>query len=226
MASVESYVQPSRLYRYRSLANSEKLNQELDAITNAYLFCSPYLSLNDPMEGLFTSSALLRKSANYRIVRNAIKDNKAQIGICSFSETFDHELMWAHYASQFSGICVAYSFRRLLEGLPGDVRFVRMSYDERVPMVRRTGKDPSLLARMVLSYKNHRWAYEREWRMFGDQGKICYEDVTCVTRVYLGSRITAKHRQQVIARLAPLRICTSEMAINHYLIDFDDSPAD
>ena len=223
MASIESYVQPRRLYRYRSLTN---FDQELDGITKAYLFCSPYLALNDPMEGLFTSSSLMRKSADYRTVRNAIKDNKAQIGICSLSETFDHELMWAHYANQFGGICIAYSFRRLLEGLPEDVRFVRMSYDERVPTVHRTSKDPSLLAKMVLSYKNHRWAYEREWRMFGNQGKISYKDATCVTRVYLGSRITAKHRQQVKARLAPLRISTSEMAINHYLIDFDDSPAD
>src|SRR5437667_3269872 len=54
MATIESYVQPRRLYRYRSIAN---LDRELDSILKGYLYCSPYMKLNDPMEGLFTSSS-------------------------------------------------------------------------------------------------------------------------------------------------------------------------
>jgi hypothetical protein len=219
LASIESYVQPRRLYRYRALSN---LDQELDAVTNGYLFCSPYLKLNDPMEGLFASSKLLKKSPNYRTVREAIKDNKQEIGICSFSETFDHELMWAHYADQFTGICVAYSLRRLLEHLPANVSFTRMYYDETVPTVHRTSREPSQLAKMILSYKNYRWAYEREWRMFGFQGKVHYGEKGCVTRVYFGSRIHAKNRAKVISALAPFGIKTSKMTVGEYFIDFDD----
>jgi hypothetical protein len=51
MAIIESYVKP--LFRYRSLGD---IDRELDAIENGYLGCSPYMRLNDPMEGLFTSS--------------------------------------------------------------------------------------------------------------------------------------------------------------------------
>lgn len=83
MASIESYVQPRRLYRYRSLTN---VDQELDALLKGYLYCSPYKNLNDPMEGLFTSSRLLKKSTNYRAIRDAIRDNKSRLGTCSFSE--------------------------------------------------------------------------------------------------------------------------------------------
>ena len=111
MATIKYYVRPQRLYRYRSLKHLER---EIDAIEDGYLFCAPYTELNDPMEGLFSSSHLLRESEDYRAIRNAIRENKAQIGMCSFSEVHDHELMWAHYADQFRGICRV--FRTFGEG--------------------------------------------------------------------------------------------------------------
>lgn len=217
MARVDTYVQPLRLYRYRSLRN---LQRELDAIQKGYLYCSPYVSLNDPMEGLFTSSSSLRKSVTYRAIRSAIRENKARIGICSFSEVYDHELMWAHYADQFTGICVAYSLTRLLNKLPGTISFVRMYYNETVPTVNRTGKDPDELAKMVLSYKNHRWLQEREWRMFGHPGKVHYRDIECVTKVYLGSRISERNKRSVERALDTLDIQTSQMKIDKYLLNF------
>ena len=223
MANIESYVQPRRLYRYRSLAD---LDRELDAISKGYLFCSPYMNLNDPMEGLFTSSSLLKKSDNYRVIRNAIRDNKARIGMCSFSETYDHELMWAHYANQFTGICVAYSLSLLLKNLGDDISFVRMYYDETVPTVHRTSKDPSQLAKMVLSYKNYRWLYEREWRMFAEQGKIRYRNTDCVTAVYFGARISATDKKRLAGALKGLGIKTRDMNIDEYFIDFEDPDSD
>jgi hypothetical protein len=220
MANIESYVQPRRLYRYRSLKD---LDREMDAIKSGYLYCSPYMNLNDPMEGLFTSSRLLKESADYRAIRAAIRDNKARIGVCSFSEVYDHELMWAHYADQFQGICVAYSLTLLLKALGDDVSFVRMYYDEMVPTIYRTNKDSIQLAKMVLSYKNYKWLYEREWRMFAGLGKAYYHDRACVTRVYLGSRIEPDDRKRVVNALKRLRIETRDMSIDKYFISFEDT---
>ena len=180
------------------------------------------MNLNDPMEGLFTSSALLRKSAKYRDIRNAIRDNKARIGLCSFSEVYDHELMWAHYAKQFTGFCIAYSLSSLLKALEDDVSFVRMYYDETVPTVHRTSKDPQQLAKMVLSYKNYRWLYEREWRMFANQGRVDYRDTECVTKVYLGSRMADADKKKIEKALKPLDITIKPMTIDKYFISFED----
>jgi hypothetical protein len=198
----------------------------MNAIRDGYLFCSPYMRLNDPMEGLFTSSDLLRKSGDYRAIRDAIRDNKAQIGVCSFSEVYDHELMWAHYANQFKGICVSYSLSRLLKGLGEDVSFVRMYYDETVPTVHRTNKEPSQLAKMVLSYKNYRWLYEREWRMFAGLGKAYYGDTACVARVYLGSRMKPDDQKRITSTLKRLKIKTGVMTIDKYLISFESPDSD
>ena len=219
MASIESYVQPRRLYRYRSV---DKLDRELDALKTRYLYCSPYMKLNDPMEGLFTSSSLLRKSSQYRAIKKAIIDNKERLGMCSFSEVSDHELMWAHYAKQFTGICISYSLSRLLKTLGDDLSFVRMYYDEMVPTVHRTRKDPNQLAKMVLSYKNYRWLHEREWRLFAPQGKIYYQDTECVTRVYLGSRISPANRLKIERTLKGLSITTCAMTIDEYFISFEN----
>jgi len=66
-----------------------------------------------------------------------------------------------------------------------------MYYNEMVPLVRHSRQEPNDVAKMVLSYKNYRWLYEREWRMFSSRGKANYTDKSCVTRVYLGSRISS-----------------------------------
>lgn len=218
MATIESYVQPPRLYRYRSL---KEFDREMEAIEGGFVFCAAYRTLNDPMEGLFTSSQNLRESGDYRAVRESITDNKSQIGMCSFSEVRNHELMWAHYADQFKGICISYSFSKLLKGLPKAVKFVRMFYNETVPTIHRSKKDASEIARMVLSYKNYRWLYEREWRMFAPLGNAHYRNTGCVERVYLGSRIPGGDRNRITNRLKQLKIKTRDMTIDKYSISFE-----
>ena len=218
MATIENYVKPPFLYRYRSL---RKLDREIEAIEQGYLFCAQYGSLNDPMEGQFSSSHRLRESDEYRSVRQAIIEHKLDIGMCSFSEVHNHELMWAHYANHFKGICIAYNLPNLLKNLGSDTTFVRMFYNEAEPTVRLTKKPTLELAKMVLSYKNYRWLYEREWRMLGPLGEAHYRNAACITRVYLGSRIADHDRLEIKRRLNRLQIKTSQMVIKKYSISFD-----
>jgi hypothetical protein len=219
VATIEAYAQPPRLYRYRSL---KEFDRELRAIEQGYLFSADFTALNDPMEGLFSSSRHLREKEDYRATRQAILDNKSQIGMCCFCEVNNHELMWAHYAEQFSGICVSYSLSKLLRCLPDDVSLVRMFYDETEPTLHRSRAPHNDLAKMILSYKNHRWLYEREWRLFApNKGEVYYHDQSCVTTVYLGSRISDEHRHAIGARLAVLNIKSRNMLIKKYSVDFE-----
>lgn len=158
---------------------------------------------------------------DYSTIRQLIVDKKSQIGMCSFSEVRNHELMWAHYTEQFTGICISYGFSKLLSHLPKDVSFARMFYNETEPTVHTTRKEPGDLARMVLSYKNYRWLYEREWRMFAPQGRAYYGDTKCVTGVYLGSRISDVHQREISDRLKLLKIKVHRMTIKKYSISFE-----
>jgi Protein of unknown function (DUF2971) len=217
LATIKSYVQPAILYRYRSL---KRFSRELEAIEKGYLFCASFTALNDPMEGSFAPSLHLRESKRHRAIRKSIIENKAQMGICSFSEVPNHELMWAHYADEFRGVCVAYSLPRLLKHLPGDISFVRMSYNETEPTIHRSQREPEYLARRVLSYKGYKWLYEREWRMFSSQGKAYYGVPDCVTSVFLGFRILKDHREELKTRLGLLNISVRQMTIKSYSIAF------
>ncbi len=73
---------------------------------------------------------------------------------------------------------------------------------------------------IVLSYKDHRWLYEREWRMFADQGKVFYHCQRCVARVYLGSRIGLGRRRRIEERLRRLRIPIRRMSLDGYSMIF------
>jgi len=167
------------------------------------------------------SSHCRGESDDYRAVRQSIRDNKSDIGMCSFSEVHNHELMWAHYADQFRGICISYSLSKLLKALPDEVTFVRMFYNEAEPTVYPTHRDLSQVAKMIFSYKNYRWLYEREWRMFAPLGKAYYQDAACLTRVYLGSRIKDTDRNRITSTLKRLKIKTSHMTIDKYSISFE-----
>jgi hypothetical protein len=101
------------------------------------------------------------------------------------------------------------------------VSFVRNFYNEMVPLVRHSRQGPNNVAKMVLSYKNYRWLYEREWRMFAPLGKTYFADKTCVTRVYLGSRIDPAKHQKIIKAMDALDIETHDMKIEKYSMTFE-----
>jgi hypothetical protein len=97
---------------------------------------------------------------------------------------------------------------------------VRMLYSEEIPGVGLTKTDHADLAKMILSYKNYRWSYQREWRMFSDQqGKLHYDDRRCVTRVYIGSQ-ALQLRRNIENRLRHLKIKTSVMYLDGYSMIF------
>ncbi len=218
MAEIRNYVKPRRLYRYRPI---EHIQRELEAIEEGYLYCAAYNDMNDPMEGMYAASNRLRNSPVYREFERDILSNKRNLGICSFSEVHSNELMWAHYASRFKGICIEYDLIHLLRRLPNEVDFVRMLYSEEHPNVGLTRTGANDLAKMVLSYKNHRWSYEREWRLFApQQGKLYYDDQKCVARVYIGAKALGA-RREIERRLRSLHVKMSVMYLNGYSMIFD-----
>ena len=218
MAIVEPNIRPATLYRYRSLKQFE---QEISSITSATLFCAAYHTLNDPMEGLFAPSKKMRESEDYRATKKLIANAKANLGVCSFSESNTNELMWSHYADQYRGICIAYTFQQLLSNLADDVSFARIQYSDRAPTVPKTlGHEQ--MAKRILSYKNYRWVYEREWRMFGPRGAVNYTLHKCVRRVYLGSQISKINQDVISRRLTKMRIDVKVMSLDNYLMSFEN----
>jgi hypothetical protein len=217
MAKVERPILPPRLYRYRGLAKPGAIDQEIAAIKNCYLWCSDFKSMNDPMEGFYEPTSLLQKKSDFRRLAKSVLMEKKSIGICCFSDTKENELMWTHYASNYSGICIAYRPNYLAEGLPDHVHLVRLSYGDKPPMVNtKEALDIHSASVKILSQKKFNWAYEREWRVLGPLGSVEITKTNCITHLYFGSRITAAHKKRIMHEFQNSKLKIYEMKVSDY----------
>ena len=211
MAAIRTFA-PQYLYRYRSL-RQEIAARELSTIDENYIWCSDFKELNDPMEGIYDADPNVPDQIKDQLFRR-----KLAFGICSFSEINNHELMWAHYADQFRGICIEYCFAELRNFLPQYVEFVRLSYNEDAYRVDREHSLDHDLPKKILCNKNHRWLYEREWRLLNqDLGRL---DISahCISAVFVGNRI--EDRDRLVALLNKRNIPLYDMQIDRYSIKF------
>jgi hypothetical protein len=219
MADIQIYAKPSSLYRYRPLA--KKAERELKALVEGFIYCPPYSKLNDPMEGKHRLSKRFLENPGSSERQERIQHAFEAMGVASLSEAYDHEPMWAHYAQQFEGMCVEYNMGRLLTGLAASVAITRMMYSENEPVLLNDGSKASDRARLCLSNKTARWASEREWRIFIDEnGPAKYQDLKTVTKVFLGSRVSAEVEARVCLAARQLNIPVSKMSIEAYSLTF------
>jgi hypothetical protein len=116
---------------------------------------------------------------------------KSDFRLASFSETHDNELMWAHYASNYSGICLEYQYDMLSEkfGDTPQAELLPIEYSRKLFRVEEAllFDDPQT-AREILRQKKSSWSYEKEWRLFtrNERQPIFPETITSI---YLGLRI-------------------------------------
>ena len=99
------------------------------------------------------------------------EDLRTRMGIACLSEIDDSLLMWAHYASNHSGICVEYElleFNSQLHFSPVPIVYT----DERVCIhtLETLAMDIQGLFIESLTSKSPEWSYEREWRIIRDDG--------------------------------------------------------
>jgi hypothetical protein len=114
-----------------------------------------------------------------------------QMGVCCFSDTYEIDLMWVHYAGQYRGICVEYSAHDLDDGLI-DACAVRVQYDVQIPILRVTEtSDRQQAAIKALSSKKSDWYYEREWRLLTVPGSLKIQGQNPVKGIYFGPRTAA-----------------------------------
>jgi hypothetical protein len=222
MGNVAPPVLPEYFYRYRPLGPKDSfdvLDREIDAIVNNYIWCSEFLNLNDPMEGDFNLTKRLKKTPDIQVVLDSITTGKTTVGIASLSDTFANDLMWTHYAANWTGICVEYRAKKLVAALPGDTTIVRMAYNERPSEVGlRDSKDIEEAVKKVFSQKKFNWAYEREWRVLGTKGQNRINDKSATCRVFLGPRLHEEHSSHLRTALTRAGITCRQLDVKGYAL--------
>lgn len=216
MGLLDPPILPPLLYRYRGLTDAT-IAREIKAIREQILWCSFYRELNDPMEGFYSPTLRVQNLDTYARVTRELFSQKQNLGICCLTDTHENELMWTHYATNYTGICVSFRPTVLLKGLPDTAHLIRLGYGIVPPEIGMadTGNlnDAAL---KVLSHKKSSWGYEREWRVIAQRGALPVTAEGCIRDVFLGSRIADAHRTLIEDGLSDLPVRISAMKIDKY----------
>lgn len=165
-----------------------------DAIEKGYFFFSKAKTLNDPFDASFR---LVTEAIRDRLYPSRQSQRKAfetmqEYGICSFSENWDNNILWAYYAQSYKGFVVAFDenkFISLTDSLMARIPYQKVSYVETIDDVLKSrvfpyyepesGNKEEFVIYDILddikkqdkffvyicSLKSIKWQSENEWRL-------------------------------------------------------------
>lgn len=124
--------------------------------------------------------------------------------ICCFSETYDNNLMWAHYADNHSGFCIGYNIKNLNNNLTHLTLPVIYKDNFFISIDDLENIDGSKCMH-ALSVKSPEWSYEKEWRTFFPPNPPSHKELMPTPKVVLlGSKISNLDRDKL------KKICTNK----------------
>ncbi len=167
-----------KAYKFRS---AQQLNFVMDILVRKRLYCCHSDVLNDIREG-----DLLRSGTDAGR-GNEVSDYGLEVGkemkslrICSLSRTFNNHLLWAHYASGYSGVAIEVEL--------DDAEAVEVTYSNDFIFLSAfiDSASPEAVARKALVQKWRDWQHEEEVRIITKSE--FYPLVRPISRVIVGAR--------------------------------------
>jgi hypothetical protein len=140
------------------------------------------------------------------MVAEMVSDYIESVGVCCFSESATNSQMWAQYAGDHTGYCLAFDFEELRQVF-GENNLHRVTYAPECPRVPVTvfAKRPYDLYRATLpalTTKHVDWKHEREWRYLHREANasVAYPS-HALREVILGAR-TSPQRGEALVKAA------------------------
>jgi len=156
----------------------DKMNFDISRIT-IYQFCC-YIKSKDIFLCYNDISSYFRKYVGKVVLNQNLK-------VACFSEKNDSLLMWAHYAGNFTGICVEYDLCKD-EILKENCTRVKYSTKK----INNTKLETSFA-------KSSDWSYEKEWRLVCEKGNEDYIKTNSISAIYLGANMLQDNSFKLIA---------------------------
>ena len=151
--------------------------------------------------------------------RDSLEDSIKGQGICCFAENFENTLMWSHYATHHSGICLVFE-----PHLDISLFLVKVRYtDEFVP--KNYYADNRIGALIMLSTKSNDWKYEQEYRSISaTPGENTY-DRKMLSAVIFGCKTSQEEMFKVIDTIESsgyknISYCRAQMETNSFKLSF------
>lgn len=245
------------LYKFFPLGEQDYYLERLNRLFQGLIYFSSPVQFNDPFEmsplwappkreeieqldvNIGDETYLLSKSTINKIIRRVSEEMRARpgaavsrdwlesIGVLCLTSKSDDLLMWSHYASSHTGVCIGFD-----SACPPFNTARQIGYNEERPSISTLALErcEDELVKNVLFSKSRHWQYEAEWRCIkrpvrtdelryyqelsqsepasvseianllatqGGPGQYEF-DPGAIRRIYLGARMEPKHRQKII----------------------------
>lgn len=208
---------PESLYRYRRFG--EYWEKE---IKKGEIYLPEAIKLNDPMDCLISLDLKkIKQNSNfftqlkYRCkvthenflqiaesdeekLDDAFEQLRDDVKIACFSEDYNSNLMWSHYADMHQGFCIEYdtnNFKDMIKSKLFPVLYSEKKLD--ITKDLNECKNSAILKGFV--YKNIEWSYEKEWRIvaFKNDRNAIY-DKKSIKSIYLGAKCPEDKRIEIL----------------------------
>lgn len=152
---------------------------------------------------------------SYEAAVNRLNDKLSNFGILSLSSKNNCPVMWAHYASNHTG--VLFIFETAKDNLLKTA--TQVEYIEQRP-------EMNLENIPIIFYKKAKeWEYEQEFRVMTKKGNCCYNiNRTALLGIILGARMNEDTKNQIIELIKKtkldLAIHQAEASLNSFKIEF------
>ncbi|MDP4557974.1 DUF2971 domain-containing protein [Halomonas meridiana] len=118
------------------------------------------------------------------VINNIYYKYSLEKRVACFTESFDHELMWGHYADGMKGICVKYKFDNERKNSFERVNYLR--HVENLDLWKFIDGLEDSFSRLHL-FKSCTWSYEDEVRLIADDERYYYHAHE-LEEIYIGSK--------------------------------------
>ena len=208
-----AFVVPPPSSKFKRLYHLTSAEHAISNIALCRLKVALLNQLNDPFELL--AAELLNNHELASAVRDFKSQLAAKVGLLCFSSDWNDPVLWTHYASRHSGICLGLD-------VPTELAMKVEYQNSRIKV--SGGALDEMLQKTLLSTKYSSWKYEGEWRVQVDlaksdkEGPIYFErighrihlaevvlGVNCAASVSSVANLVNKHHNDVVtfqARLA------------------------
>jgi hypothetical protein len=118
-------------------------------------------------------------------------------GVYTLSQTNSNILLWAHYADSHQGFCIEYD--RAPDNILGNFDVTKpVDYSEYFPVIHlsdlRYSEDP--ISKVLMS-KSRNWRYEKEWRLFYQNGNVEEDLPAPISSIIFGLRMPENHKKTI-----------------------------
>lgn len=201
----ENHKEHKAVYKFKGIDNNkESFERIIDIIKNNRIYAPTRSEVNDPFEG-----ALIRTEYGYagnwnHIARKEISKITSReldkFRFLSLSSKANRPQLWAYYANNFSGVCLAYSTNKSFENY-SNILYLNEEQRNRIcTVINNPDKDEiNLIAKYNLLLKADDWIKEDEVRIIikEDEKYINFDDDELIG-IIIGHNIEEKYINIII----------------------------